>query len=193
MFRTSEWGARPAQHDSAATVPTDMVLHHTATPNRPPIARHDAAVQRLFELARTIQADHMNRGFADTGQHFTVSSDGICCEGRHGSLDALLAGRCIRGAHAADSDTGADDNDSWGTEHEGTYGTVQMPRPQWEASVHLHAVIAMRCNLDSATIIGHRDTRCITACPGDAFHARIPQFRADVHRKILELRAAVPV
>ena len=191
VFRASEWGARPATHTSADTVPTEMVVHHMDTANRAPIADRAAAVARAFELARSTQIDHMNRGFADSGQHFTVTIDGIVLEGRRGSLDALLAGRCIHGAHAADG--GIDHNDSWGTEHEGNYMSAEMPAAQRNASVHLHAVMAMLCHLDSATIIGHRDTGINTDCPGDRFHTEIPAFRQAVHEKILELHAAQPV
>lgn len=191
VYTCDEWQARPPLHSFATTTPTNMVLHHMDYPNRASIPDHNLAIQTAFRLARTCQSDHMdNRGWSDTGQHFTVSIDGIICEGRHGSLAALLSGHCIRGAHAADPETGADDNNSWGTEHEGTYMTAQMPPAQWNASVQLHAAIAFLCNLDSATIIGHRDTGCSTSCPGDWFESQIPQFRTAVHNQKLRLMAA---
>jgi hypothetical protein len=157
-------------------------------PNRNPIADHSAAVLKAFAIAHQCQNDHMdNNGWADTGQHFTVSIDGICMEGRHGSLAALLAGHCIRGAHAADADTGADDNNSWGTEHEGTFDTVSMKDKQWNASVQLQAAIAFLCKLDTATIKGHRDTGCNTDCCGDWFEGQLPRFREQAHNAKVKL------
>lgn len=187
VYTTSDWNARPPTHGFAATTPTNMILHHMVYPNRAPIASYDDAVQFAFSIAARCQNDHMDtNGWADTGQHFTVSIDGIVLEGRHGSLDALLNRHCIRGAHAADG--GIDFNDSWGTEHEGTYDTVHMPAAQWDASTRLHAAIAFLCGLDSASAIGHRDTGIATACCGNWLESQLPQFRAAVHDLVVNLR-----
>jgi hypothetical protein len=189
VYRTTEWGALPPREAFADTRPAAMVLHHMTWPNRAPLADPSAAVDAAFRLARECQVYHMEeRGFADSGQHFTVSIEGVVCEGRTGALDALLAHHCIRGAHAYDANTGANANVSWGTEHEGLYTEADLPDTQWNASVHLHAVMALLCDLDPETIVGHRDTGCTTQCPGERFHARIPEFRAAVRRKIEQLR-----
>lgn len=188
IYSCVDWGARAPLHAFEATKSVDIVLHHMDWPNRAPIADHNEAVEAAFEVARRCQADHMDgNGWSDTGQHFTVTIDGIVLEGRHGSLDALLAGHCVHGAHAADAATGADDNVSFGTEHEGTYTTAAMPAAQWNASVKLQAAIAFYCSIDTAKIIGHRDTGCATSCPGDWFEAQIPRFRADAHNAKLQL------
>ena len=189
VYECSDWGARPPLHSFASTTPTDMVVHHMDWPNRAPAANRANAIEMAFSVAKRCQADHMdNNSWADTGQHFTVTIDGIVLEGRHGSVAALLAGHCIRGAHAADEGTGADDNDSWGVEHEGTYTTAHMPEAQWNASIKLYAAIATLCNLDSATIKGHRDTGCQTACPGDWLESQLPTFREQVHNLKLRLK-----
>lgn len=189
VYSCADWGARPPKHSFASTTPKDMVVHHMDWPNRAPIADHSAAVVAAFSVAQRCQNDHMdNNDWSDTGQHFTVTIDGIVLEGRHGSLDALLAGHCIRGAHAADADTGADDNDSWGVEHEGTYTSAHMPKAQWDASVKLFAAMAHFCKLDSATIKGHRDTGCSTACPGDWLESQLPEFRKEVHNQKLRIQ-----
>lgn len=184
VYSTSDWGARPPEYSPfPETTPTDMVVHHMDWPNRPLIADPHLALEEAFSVARRCQADHMDaNGWADTGQHFTVTRDGIVLEGRHGSLAALLAGHCIHGAHAADADTGADDNNSWGVEHEGTYTTETMPQAQWDASVKLFAALAYSCNLDTATIKGHRDTGCSTACPGDWLEGQLDRFRVQAHQ-----------
>lgn len=188
VFECSDWGARPPTHTFAATTPTDMVVHHMDWPNRDLIPDPSEALHKAFAVARQCQSDHMDgNGWSDTGQHFTVTREGIVLEGRHGSLAALLAGHCIRAAHAADASTGADDNDSWGVEHEGTYTDVGPPALQWTASVKLFAALAFLCKLDTATIKGHRDTGCSTACPGDKLESLLVGFRADVHAAKIRL------
>ena len=194
VYTTQDWGAKPPEHAFAPTTPDDVILHHMDWPNRAPItAGTSAQINAAFDVARRCQQDHMvSNGWADTGQHFTVTIDGIVLEGRHGSLDALLAGHCIRGAHAADSGVSppVDDNNSWGTEHEGTFITATMNLQQWTASVMLQAAITLFCQLDTATIKGHRDTGCSTACPGDWFESQIPRFREETHTAKLKLLAA---
>jgi hypothetical protein len=189
VYETADWGARAPKATFESTTPTDMVVHHMDWPNRPLIpdyspADHSAVVSFAFDVARRCQVDHMDSNdWSDTGQHFTVTRDGIVLEGRHGSLAALLAGHCIRGAHAADSAVSppVNDNNSWGVEHEGTYTDVAMPDVQWDASSRLYAAIAHYCSLDTATIKGHRDTGCATECPGSWLESQLPRFRQFVH------------
>src|ERR1041385_8510885 len=122
IYSCAEWGAQDPGQMFAATKATDPIVHHMGTENRGLASSHDEAVRIAFRLARDCQAMHMrSNGWSDTGQDFTVSRDGIILEGRHGALAALLAGHCERGAHCADPDVGVYDNNSWGTEHEGSY------------------------------------------------------------------------
>lgn len=181
IYACEEWGAHPPRHAATRTRPTALVLHHMASPNRSPVVEAVAAREKAFAVARRCQADHLANGWADTGQHFTITREGVVLEGRHGSLAAALAGQCVLAAHAADPDTDAFENESWGTEHEGTYSTEAMPPAQWEASVKLQAWLALQCGLDTATIKGHRDTGCRTACPGDWFHAQLGRLRHEAH------------
>ncbi len=188
IYSCAEWQARPVDQVFAVTDPTDMVLHHMDWPNRPLITATAEAVSRAFQVARQCQADHMdNNGWSDTGQNFTITREGIVLEGRHGSLAALLTGHSVRAAHAADPDTGADDNNSPGTEHEGTYVTDEMPAAQWNASVQFHAWMSHQLNMDTAMIKGHRQTGCQTDCPGDWFESQIPRFRLEAHQAKLKL------
>ena len=190
IYTTKEWGARSPVHAFDLTKPLVSVVHHMDWPNRELITDPDAALQKAFAVARQCQADHMDvNGWADTGQNFSITREGIILEGRHGSLDALMSGQSVRAAHAADPSTGADANDSPGTEHEGTYSTEAMPLVQWEAAVWLQAFITFHDKLDTGTIEGHRDTGCQTACPGDWFHSQLPRLRAAAHTLKLQMMA----
>ena len=157
-----------------------------ATPNRPLISDPVLAKHRAFEIAKRCQDDHMDgNGWADTGQHFTVTRDGIVLEGRTGSLAAAMEGMCVRGAHAADG--GIDYNDSFGIECEGTYTADVVPPRQMRALVDLLAWLCFKCRIDTSTILGHRDTGIATACPGDWLHSQLPSIREQAHNAKIRL------
>ena len=189
IYSCKEWGAAAPRHSSALTTPPHVIVHHMATVNRAPLVNALVALEKAKDIAQRCQAGHFANGWADTGQHFTVTIDGVILEGRHGSLDAAKLGRCVRGAHAADSDTGADDNDSFGIECEGTYSTAEMPKAQWVALVALCAWLVDRARLTSSDVIGHRDTGCRTECPGNALYTRLPALRKAVHDALASDRA----
>ncbi|ONI80223.1 hypothetical protein ALI22I_43350 [Saccharothrix sp. ALI-22-I] len=170
----AEWGARPPveQPVSLSRKPERIIVHHTATEN---VA--DGSRQHAHERARFFQGLHMDvNDWGDTGQHFTITRGGVLLEGRHGSLDALLAGdRMVEGAHAF-----GQNRNSIGIENEGTYIDQTPPAVQWDALVWLCAVICRQYGIAPAEIHGHRDFWDGTMCPGDAFHALLPRLRAEV-------------
>jgi hypothetical protein len=63
-----EWGAESRQTRTLNRRPTKVVVHHTATDNT-----DDLSLQQAYALARSIQRDHINRGYGDSGQHFTIT------------------------------------------------------------------------------------------------------------------------
>src|SRR2546422_1216352 len=99
VFTTAEWGARSVSSQFPKKPAQGIVLHHAVFPNRAP-QQGNAEREAAFGVARRIQADHMGRGYADTGQQFTISRGGLLLEGRHGSLAAAKTGKVVRGAHA---------------------------------------------------------------------------------------------
>lgn len=188
IYSCSEWGAVPADHAFSMTRPTAAILHHMATPNRPLESSPALAKQRAFQLARDCQQAHMgSNGWADTGQNFTVSRDGVVLEGRHGSLIAAQHGFTVRGAHAADGSI--DYNQDLGIENEGTYSTAPMPKEQWNALVALLGWLTFVCGVETATIIGHRDTGIATACPGNWLESQLPELRHQARLLKLEHQA----
>ena len=193
VYSCAEWGAAPAAHAFDRTTPKVVVVHHMDWPNRPLITDPAKALVRACNVARSCQQQHMvGNGWADTGQNFTVTRDGIVLEGRHGSLMAALHGQSVRAAHAADPDTGADANDSPGIECEGTYSTATMPAPQWAALLDLCAWLCHQDKIDSTWIIGHRDTGCRTECPGNWLESQLPALRAAVHNRLVKQPAPKP-
>lgn len=188
IIQTSAWQALPARGTIQRATPAGVVVHHMAWPNRPLAPNTAAAVQLAHVIARCCQRNHFANAWADTGQHFTITRDGVILEGRHGSLEAVLAGRSVLGAHCADQDRGVFRNADIGIECEGTYSSEEMPAPQWQSLVALLAWVCERCQLDSASITDHRSTGCNTACPGDRLHARLGELRKAVHDALVDAR-----
>jgi N-acetyl-anhydromuramyl-L-alanine amidase AmpD len=172
---TATWGARAASVTVQSAGPNKIIVHHTATPNSTDLSQAHA-----FRLARSIQNHHMDvRGFADSGQHFTISRGGFVMEGRHRSLERLRAGSGhVVGAHCSGQNSQA-----IGIENEGTYITLLPPAALYNQLVSLCADICQNYRISATQIYGHRDFAS-TECPGDLFYSRLPQLRSDVAARI---------
>ncbi|MFF8839673.1 N-acetylmuramoyl-L-alanine amidase [Streptomyces sp. NPDC015130] len=171
------WGARPASSPLKIlpTPPVKIIVHHTATPNVT-----DLSQEQAFRLARSMQNWAMDdRGWIDTGQHFSISRGAYVTEGRHSSLAELQRGtRTVEAAHCTGQNTVA-----IGIENEGTYTSVDPRGAQYSALVELCAHICRQYGLRAYQIYGHRDFNA-TECPGDRLYALLPQLRRDVAARI---------
>jgi hypothetical protein len=181
VIECKEWGALPPTVQVFnRTYPKWVIIHHTDQPN-PPHDRSHGTRPGAIDLARQIQNDHMkNRGWSDTGQNFLVSTGGFVLEGRHGTVDAVKAGQCVRSAHAPQSPGKlAGGNESPGIEAEGCFTTTEMSPAQWASLVELCASLCDALKLGPKAIKGHRDFTD-TACPGDWLYAQLPKLRLAV-------------
>ncbi|UQN09108.1 N-acetylmuramoyl-L-alanine amidase [Deinococcus sp. QL22] len=157
-----------------ATRPTRIIVHHTASANV-----SDLSQAQAYSLARSIQQSHIDRGWIDSGQQFTISRGGYMLEGRHQSIDAARTGnQHVRGAHCE----GFNDV-SVGIENEGTYTSVAPPTAQYNALVQLCAWLCQQYSIPATELYGHRDF-LNTSCPGDVLYARLPQLRRDVAARL---------
>jgi N-acetylmuramoyl-L-alanine amidase/Putative peptidoglycan binding domain len=167
------WGARPPAGKIQITGNTTnkIILHHMAFPNVTDYSR-DHAIQ----LAKDCQNLHMDgNGWADTGQHFTVSRGDHVLEGRHRSLETLeVGGHQVTAAHCP-----GENGNAIGIENEGTYITETPPQALLDSLVELCVAVCRTFGLHAWDIFGHWDFRW-TDCPGIAFYARFPQVRARV-------------
>jgi hypothetical protein len=176
VISTKEWGARPPKRTPSRTNPKYIVIHHTNTPN-PPDDRGDTE-DGAEALARSIQDFHMdNRGWSDSGHNFLNTTGAYTLEGRHGSLEKIRNGYCVRSAHAPGA------NDSPGIENEGTFMSYQMESDQWNSLVELCVAICQSCELAPDQIKGHRDFTP-TKCPGDWLYSKLPDLRKEVRAKL---------
>jgi hypothetical protein len=179
------WGARPPSSPIQITGNTTnkIILHHMAFPNVTDYSR-DHAVQ----LAKDCQNLHMNtNGWADTGQHFTVSRGGYVLEGRHRSLETLDAGEHqVTAAHCP-----GENGNAIGIENEGTYITQTPPRALVDSLVELCVAVCQKFDLRAWDIFGHWDFYT-TDCPGIAFYAEFPMVRARVLRALGTSRRDIP-
>jgi len=169
---TAAWGARaPDALSVIGSNPNKILVHHTASPNST-----DYSLAHAYALARSIQADHMDRnGWPDSGQHFTISRGGYVMEGRHHSLARLNAGSgMVIGTHCP-----GQNDQAIGIENEGTYISVGPTGALYNKLVALCAYICDQYGIAASQIYGHRDFRA-TECPGDVLYAMLPQLRRDV-------------
>ena len=195
VLTTSDWEARKIDRTHRRTTPQYIVIHHTADRN-PPRDPSKRTVSGAKRLARTIQNAHMDQfGFSDSGHNFLNSTAGVLLEGRHGSLNAILQGRCVRSAHAGRSNINA----SPGIENEGCFGTgqntgcpgeqnartLQMSQAQWDSLVELCAGICKSCDIDPDNIKGHRDFSA-TECPGQLLYNQLGRLRAEVRDRLVK-------
>ncbi|MEB3191496.1 MAG: N-acetylmuramoyl-L-alanine amidase [Snowella sp.] len=184
VITTSEWGAKPAKASFDKTVPKFIVIHHTDNQN-PPNDASKGTVEGGKQLARDIQKFHMNtNGWSDSGHNFLNTTGGILLEGRHGTLDAVKQGMCIRSAHAAQQGNRlAGGNQSPGIENEGNFMTFNMGQKQWDSLVELCVSLCKSCNIDPKNIRGHREFSN-TDCPGDWLFSQLHLLRQEVATKL---------
>jgi hypothetical protein len=183
IISAEEWGAAPAHASHFAERPAaGIVVHNTESANRE-ATTGDAEFQLAAALARSIQNSHFARGFADTGQHFTVSRGGLLLEGRHGAALAARAGRVVEGAHAV-SDGGVANKTWFGIEIEGdNRASDQVTEPQYAAVVELCAWLMKWTGVPELPIKPHLQVLAgHTDCPGK-FADRVAQLRADVAKR----------
>ncbi|MEV1286522.1 N-acetylmuramoyl-L-alanine amidase [Micromonospora sp. NPDC049679] len=173
---TSSWGAVPPSSavEMLNQAPKKLFIHHTATGNST-----DYSLAHGQALARSIQRDHMNRGWIDSGQQFTLTRGGHALEGRHRSLEALRNGRVhVQGAHCT-----AQNDVAVGIENEGNYMTVDMRAEHYAVLVDFSTYICSQFGIRAYQIYGHRNFNA-TDCPGDRLYAMLPRLRSDVAARI---------
>ncbi len=181
VMSCKEWGANNPKSNFKLIKPDCIVIHHMANANRAPADTGNISKTGI-RLAQQCQGFHMNEnGWADTGQHFTNSIDGMVLEGRWGSKSGLMStgGMYPMGAHCE-----GENGHTIGIENEGLYTSFIPSRVQMVALIGLLALICQKGRIDSQNIIGHR-SKCATACPGDALFELLPEIRRMVHDAVV--------
>ncbi len=150
------------------TPPDHIVVHHTASENTT-----DLSLAQAFAVSHWIQDLHMDtNGRIDAGQQLTISRGGYLLEGRDRSLWAITQRRHVLGTQTANHNS-----HTIGIENEGIYVSANPPAALFETLVQTCGWLCQQYSLDPyAAIVGHRDY-VNTQCPGDVFHARLPELR----------------
>ena len=177
IYSTSEWGAKPPVAGGFARADAEgIVVHNMEYPNRAP-QTGDEEQHAAFDVSRRCQKDHMDRGWRDTGQHFTISRGGVIMEGRHTSLAGAKDGKVIQASHAGTNHH----NRRWfGIELEGDYRAApSITAEQWAALVELCAWLSFWGDFDAHSIKGHKEVGD-TDCPGKLMDLRGDELRAAV-------------
>ncbi len=179
IVTAQEWGAKPGKGNPHKTTSDKIIIHHMATPNPPNnYSRDDAG-----EIARRCQDWHFANGWIDTGQHFTISTDGTILEGRQGSIAALKEGSCISSAHCINY------NNNWGIEIEGSHQKENITNEQEKSLIDLCAIICKKCSIQSRDLFGHCNfDPGKPHCPGKTVMDRLPELKRMVHDRVVELQ-----
>ena len=181
-------GDCPNNPNQPTTIPTHMIVHHSASPNS---ASDWAAVVRSF------WDFHVNvNGWADIGYNWLIAPTGEVFEGR---------GDDIQGAHFGCSENPTGNINTAGICMIGTFSTET---PTMEARNSLKQLLAWKtCDVDIDPegisihtlsgllldhISGHRQG-CNTECPGNAFFPLLSDVREEVAAFIASGCSIVPV
>lgn len=171
---------------------THIILHHTANSNTRPAAGWASVVRAIWYWHALEQPN----AWGDIGYNYLIDPDGVIYEGRAGGDDVI-------GGH-----TGNFNSATMGVAIIGTYSTVSPTSQSLNAAERLMAWKADQKGFDpngwgdlyqscsnsyhwKERIASHRDFAGLyctwsfetdpnnTTCPGDAFHALLPQIRRD--------------
>ncbi len=161
----SAWLNQPTPPELPNLQPKRITLHHTALSSSPPI---DATPAQEAERMRFIWRSHVNGNrWSDIGYHYIIMPSGRIYEAR---------AETKRGAHDLT-------NDGIGIAFDGIFTSVAISQPQFQSAVMLCAKLCQRYGLNNPVtpiptptadygtrnlplIIGHRDCRVATECPG---------------------------
>lgn len=154
-----------------------IVLHHTVSAPAPPAS----------EL-RTIQQDHLERGFTDIGYHFLVDRPSYA-DGRdiYWGRQPLPDGALSVGAHSR-----GHNHDSIGVALLGDYDTDEPSPRQLQSLVDLLAWLCFAWDIPPDHIVPHSALNP-TACPGKALQALLPRLRWQVAWRLRGLAGEPPV
>jgi hypothetical protein len=178
IITTAQWGAKaPTAPIKRVGTPTKFIFHHTDGHAPQLDGTPTETLEEAKAYARSIQHDHMHRSppFIDSGHNFLVTRSGFVLEGRHGSLEAIKAGRMVDSAHCIGQ------NRHPGIEHEHK-GDEQMTEAQREASLRLHEFICRQTGINPAEIHPHRKFDN-TDCPAQLEPA-IAAFRQELGARL---------
>lgn len=175
ILTTDQWGARPPKSAiQKVGTPSRIIIHHTDG------HAGGKTLDDAKAYARTIQADHMGRGWVDSGHNFLVCRNGTVLEGRTGTVAAINGRRMVVSAHCPGQ------NEQPGIEHEHIPGEP-MTKPQKQASVDLCVWICQKTGIAVTAFYPHKQFFA-TACP-DNLVDWIPELS---RRVAAELRADPP-
>jgi len=164
-----------------------VFIHHTNQPN-------DYACSDVPRMLRTLEEDHVRRGWDDLGYNFVVDRCGTVYEGRAGG-----AHRSVEGAHTKGFNEHSLGIAALGTFDEGKKvphamleSIAALAAWKLEAGADPHGRTRMvssssesRFEKGSAAmfevISGHRDAYA-TSCPGKALYGKLPEIRDAVAR-----------
>jgi len=165
----ANWRARSKRnnHDPMGA-PNRITLHHTAEP-----MLSSTMSESIAELRR-IQAEHMERGWADIGYHFLIDRAGRVFQGRDISIQGAHAGNsslnernigiCLLGNFANQLDRGSE------------YRAQKPSAKQLQALKTLMDRLRATYSIQANRLYGHADLKQ-TECPGSALKSWLGRYK----------------
>lgn len=176
ILSRSGWGANPPTLEMPANAALRLTVHHTATRTNPgrPLATKLKSLQAFSQSQAKLADGRSKPAWADVPYHFYIGADGGIAEGRE-----------VR--FVGDTNTNYNPYGHVSVVVEGNF-EVEQPSPlQIAALEQLLVHLALTYGLDADSIDSHR-TFAATACPGKNLLALMPDIKADVARRLQQLR-----
>ena len=163
-------GTCTAHPNPAPTLPSHLIVHHSATPNT--TTDYPALVRSIWDF-------HVNtNGWSDIGYNWLIDPDGTVYLGRGDDVigahfcgqNSQTTGICLLGNFVSEAPTAAALS---ALEALSAWKLDALDRTAAATSVHAPSA------LDLPHLAAHRDG-CNTVCPGDAAYALLPALRTDI-------------
>ena len=169
ILSRAEWNAAEPVMEMRPQTPQALTIHHTAVMQKPELSP-EAKVQALQRFS--ISSDTLDDGrpklpWADVPYHFYIANDGTVVEARDVNYEG-------------DTNTGYDLHGQIQIVVEGNFMVEEPTAAQMASLRALAAALAVRYDISSEHVEGHRDRKgkIETSCPGDALRSRFPEVLA---------------
>ena len=164
----SHWGAKPAVGKMSKHGPSRILIHHTATKQKPSIgiASKMASLQRFSQSKEKLSDGRMKPAWPDVPYHFYIDAGGRTAEGR----DIMPVG---------DTNTGYNPAGYIQIVLEGNFETEKPAPSQMAALDSLVRSLMAKYGISAGKVSSHSNV-AQTACPGKNLKALMGDFTASL-------------
>ncbi|MEO0560048.1 MAG: peptidoglycan recognition family protein, partial [Bacteroidota bacterium] len=169
----AEWNAKAPAFEMVSQTPSQLTIHHTATPQNPDADPRQTLrnLQDFSQREDTLGNGRMKVAWADVPYHFYIAPDGTVLEARDP-------------AYEGDTNTNYDLTGHIHVVLEGNFMNELPTDAQMRSLRAVSAALGERYGIGPDAVGGHGDHAVgQTLCPGDALGARLDEVRAVMPRQ----------